>query len=62
MNAYARAIALTSQDYLVELDDDVVEAPHRWDETLLDAFRRIPRPATLRRTSSTIPTTRPRNT
>jgi GT2 family glycosyltransferase len=42
MNAYARAISLTSQDYLVELDDDVVEAPRNWDETLLDAFLRIP--------------------
>ncbi|MDF2774808.1 MAG: hypothetical protein K0S86_4308 [Geminicoccaceae bacterium] len=43
MNAYARAIAQTSQEYLVELDDDVVEAPQRWDETLLDAFLRIPK-------------------
>jgi GT2 family glycosyltransferase len=43
MNAYAQAISLTSQDYLVELDDDVVEAPPRWDETLLDAFVRIPK-------------------
>jgi GT2 family glycosyltransferase len=43
MNAYAQAISLTSQDYLVELDDDVIEAPPRWDETMLDAFRRIPK-------------------
>ena len=43
MNAYAQAFSLTSQDYLVELDDDVVEAPPRWDETLLDAFLRIPK-------------------
>jgi GT2 family glycosyltransferase len=43
MNAYAKAFSLTSQDYLVELDDDVVEAPPRWDETLLDAFLRIPK-------------------
>lgn len=43
MNAYAQAISLTTQDYLVELDDDVVEAPPRWDETLLDAFVRIPK-------------------
>jgi GT2 family glycosyltransferase len=42
MNAYAQAISLTSQDYLVELDDDVIEAPPRWDETLLDAYVRIP--------------------
>jgi len=42
MNAYARAFSLASQGYFVELDDDVVEAPPRWDETLLEAFLRIP--------------------
>lgn len=41
-SAYAPAVALTSSPYIVELDDDVIEAPHRWDETLLEAFRRIP--------------------
>jgi len=40
-NAYALCFAMTSQDYLVELDDDVIEAPPRWDETMLSAFRRI---------------------
>jgi GT2 family glycosyltransferase len=43
MNAYARAFALTTQDYLIELDDDVIEAPHRWDEMLLEAFLRLPK-------------------
>lgn len=43
MNAYAQAISLTTQGYLVELDDDVIEAPQGWDETLLDAFLRLPR-------------------
>ena len=43
MNAYAQAISLTTQDYLVELDDDVIEAPQDWDETLLDAFLRLPK-------------------
>ena len=42
MNAYGKAFAMATQDYLVELDDDVVEAPERWDETLLDAFLRLP--------------------
>jgi rhamnopyranosyl-N-acetylglucosaminyl-diphospho-decaprenol beta-1,3/1,4-galactofuranosyltransferase len=42
MNAYAKAFALATQDYLVELDDDVIEAPVNWDETLLDAFLRLP--------------------
>lgn len=41
-NAYARAFERTSADYLVELDDDVVDAPLNWDATLLDAFRRLP--------------------
>jgi GT2 family glycosyltransferase len=43
MNAYAKAFALATQDYLVELDDDVIEAPVSWDETLLDAFMRLPK-------------------
>jgi GT2 family glycosyltransferase len=41
-SAYAPAVALTSSPYIVELDDDVIEAPPDWDETLLEAFRRIP--------------------
>jgi GT2 family glycosyltransferase len=43
VNAYARAFVLTSQPYLIELDDDVIEAPARWDEQLLEAFLRVPR-------------------
>lgn len=42
MNAYARAIELTSATYFIELDDDMVDAPHEWDLTLLDAFDRLP--------------------
>jgi GT2 family glycosyltransferase len=42
MNALPRAIALTRAPYIVELDDDVVDAPARWDETLLHAYRRLP--------------------
>jgi GT2 family glycosyltransferase len=42
-NAYARAFALTSAEYLVELDDDVVDAPANWDLMLLDAFKRLPK-------------------
>lgn len=41
-NAYARSFAMTSAEYLVELDDDVVGAPGEWDATLLDAYRRLP--------------------
>lgn len=41
-NAYAPAVAMTSAPYIVELDDDVVEAPHEWDKTMVEAFRKIP--------------------
>lgn len=41
-NGYARGFAMTSCDYLVELDDDVVAAPDHWDLTLRDAYRRLP--------------------
>jgi GT2 family glycosyltransferase len=41
-NGYARAFAMTSSEYLVELDDDVVEAPPEWDAILLGALRRLP--------------------
>ena len=33
---------MTSAPYLVELDDDVVDAPAGWDAMLLDAFKRLP--------------------
>ncbi len=42
-NGYARAFRLTTAPYLVELDDDVVNAQEEWDATLLDAFKRLPR-------------------
>ncbi len=42
-NGYARAFALTTQPYMVELDDDVTDAPENWDATLLDAFRQLPK-------------------
>ena len=41
-NAYAEAFRRTSAPYLVELDDDVVDAPEGWDHMLLDAFVRLP--------------------
>jgi GT2 family glycosyltransferase len=41
-NAYAQAFALTTADYLVELDDDLIGAPEGWDRTLLEAFERLP--------------------
>jgi O-antigen biosynthesis protein len=42
-NAYARAAAMTSAPFIVEVDDDVVEAPQHWDKTMLDAFLKIPK-------------------
>ena len=33
---------MTSSAYLIELDDDVVDAPRAWDAMLLDAFERLP--------------------
>jgi GT2 family glycosyltransferase len=41
-NAYSRAFEMTSASHLVDLDDDVVDAPSEWDARLLDAFRRLP--------------------
>jgi GT2 family glycosyltransferase len=41
-NAYAEAVQLTTAPYLVELDDDVVNAPESWDVTLREAFLRLP--------------------
>jgi GT2 family glycosyltransferase len=42
MNAYDSAVQLTHGTYLIELDDDVIDAPHEWDRTLLEAFNRLP--------------------
>jgi O-antigen biosynthesis protein len=41
-NAYSRAIALTTAPYIIELDDDVIEAPEGWDRALLEAYRALP--------------------
>ena len=41
-NGYARAFRQTTAPYMVELDDDVVNAPPGWDATLRAAFDRLP--------------------
>jgi len=41
-NAYAEAFGTTTSDYFVKLDDDVIDAPHGWDRTLLESIRRLP--------------------
>jgi GT2 family glycosyltransferase len=41
-NAYAEAVKLTSAPFLVELDDDMIDAPPEWDRSLLDAYEKLP--------------------
>ena len=41
-NAYALAFRGTTSDYLVEVDDDIVDAPTDWDAALLEAFNWLP--------------------
>ena len=41
MVAYGRAIAMTKAPYVIQLDDDVINAPERWDAELLSSFRRV---------------------
>src|SRR5919107_4893279 len=41
-NGYARAFRATKSPYLIELDDDVTDAPEQWDATMLDAYLRLP--------------------
>jgi len=43
MVAYGRAIAMTTAPYIVQLDDDVIDAPASWDAELRRAFEAIPR-------------------
>lgn len=42
-NAYALAFARTSAPFMIELDDDVIEAPHDWDRTMLEAYQALPK-------------------
>jgi GT2 family glycosyltransferase len=42
-NAYALAFRHTTAPYMIEIDDDIIDAPQDWDATLLDAFLRLPR-------------------
>jgi GT2 family glycosyltransferase len=41
-SGYARAFRLTTSPYMIEVDDDVTDAPPEWDLTLLHAFQRLP--------------------
>ena len=41
-SAYDLAFRDTTADYLLELDDDMIDAPAHWDETLFNAFEQLP--------------------
>jgi GT2 family glycosyltransferase len=41
-SAYAKAFSMTASEHLIEVDDDVVDAPAAWDAMLSDAFDRLP--------------------
>jgi GT2 family glycosyltransferase len=41
-NGYALAFEMTTAPFLIELDDDVIDAPPNWDRDLLEAFERLP--------------------
>lgn len=41
-SAYAKAFALTRSPYMIELDDDMIDAPRDWDLTLQEAFQQLP--------------------
>jgi GT2 family glycosyltransferase len=41
-NGYARAVAMTSAPYIIELDDDMIDAPDAWDRTMLEAYEKLP--------------------
>ncbi len=41
-NAYAEAVRLTSTPYIIELDDDMIDAPDEWDRSLLEAYEKLP--------------------
>lgn len=43
MNGYARGFAMTTAPFMIDLDDDMIDAPDGWDRTLLEAFQRLPR-------------------
>jgi len=42
VNAYKRLFAQATGDYLIEVDDDVISAPPRWDASLIEAYDRLP--------------------
>jgi GT2 family glycosyltransferase len=41
-SAFARAFRSTTEPYLIQLNDDIVDAPQDWDRTLLEAYEALP--------------------
>jgi GT2 family glycosyltransferase len=42
VNAYSMAFPGTRSEFLLEVDDDVVDAPPDWDRELMEAYKRLP--------------------
>jgi GT2 family glycosyltransferase len=42
LNAYVRLFAQASGSHIIEVDDDVIDAPPEWDRTLVGAFEKLP--------------------
>ena len=43
VNAYAEAVKLTKEPFIIELDDDIIDAPEQWDQKLLEVFQAVPK-------------------
>jgi GT2 family glycosyltransferase len=42
-SAYARAFRDTTEPFLLELDDDMIDAPQDWDRSMLEAYEALPK-------------------
>jgi GT2 family glycosyltransferase len=42
-SGYARAFKETTEPYLLELDDDMIDAPQDWDRKMLEAYQALPK-------------------
>ncbi len=42
LNAYAEACKFATNEFIIELDDDIIDAPKGWDEELVRAIRHFP--------------------
>ena len=42
-SGYARAFRETSEPFMLELDDDMIDAPQDWDRAMLEAYQALPK-------------------